>query len=295
VSKIFSLASDWGPSPRNLVSALNDEPEWEDGLSEDIDTAAALLAQNPARALSDVTALIHESTTSPVLWLRPRDKIKKRGKFDVYVPDATKIADAVRCALETRHSAELAHHFDMISHNACSNSFAGYVFQSSVHTMITSSPMTFTWYALDGSPKDVLTVTPDRIISGQKELSTTTLPFYYRPVLTNYPGIDSALCTGGTIYAIQATLSAKHISAVDGLQKLHDELQPDHQLPTTSWCLLFASPNQEVGSHLARTQSEEILNDSKWGTIKIGYFTPPCVQEFQMAYWYVTVSIDCIT
>jgi len=86
--------------------------------------------------------------------------IVKWGKFDVYVPDATKIANTVCYALQIKHSAELAHHFDMISYNACLYNFTDYVFESLVHTIIISSPKTFIWYASDDSLKNVSIVAP---------------------------------------------------------------------------------------------------------------------------------------
>jgi len=110
----------------------------------------------------------------------------------MYVPDTTKIANTVCYALQIKHSAELAHYFDMISHNTCSHSFADYVFESLIHTMIISSLKTFIWYDSDDSLKDVSTVAPSQIISSQKKLSKVTFSFYYWPALTNYPEMDSA-------------------------------------------------------------------------------------------------------
>lgn len=281
MSKMLHLSSEWGPSSRHLVQALNTDPEsWENAMYLAIDTAADQLGEDPLQVLTSVTTLTHESTASPVLWVRPRNKVNNRQNFDAFIPDATRLSEAVHGALRRRTAVELASYFNIVSRNSKSRSLAGYIFESLVHSAITSS-QPFAWYALDGSSETVTpTVTPEEVISGREHLKTTVTPFYFQPGLANYPGIDSALCTSETVIAIQATVSSKHTSALGGLRKLHSELPVVLRHQKENWCLLFAVQTTEQGRLLTESQREAVEEDSEWKNIKIGYFRPPHMQEF---------------
>jgi hypothetical protein len=84
----------------------------------------------------------YESTVSPLLWVRPQNKVENWMDFDTYVPEATRIAAAVHEALGKRRSAvelELAHYFHIISHNPQLRSIADYLFKSVMHSTMTSA------------------------------------------------------------------------------------------------------------------------------------------------------------
>lgn len=68
-------------------------------VSRCINEASDKLATYPLQVLTSIISLAHESTTSSVLWVRPQNKVENWADFDTYVPDATKIAEAVREAL----------------------------------------------------------------------------------------------------------------------------------------------------------------------------------------------------
>lgn len=101
--------------------------------------------------------------------------------------------------------------------------------------------------------------------------------FYWKPSVTNYPGVDGVLGdTRGNIYAVQATVANDHTSPVEGLRKLWRDARGLRS--ANAWHVVVVADTQEtMVGNVAKFSAD--MADKTFGRNKITMKVWGCVLE----------------
>jgi hypothetical protein len=194
-------------------------------------------------SISQVESLdISRDVPSNVIWTRPSGKDRRLPL--AWIPSAY-IATQILQHLTQRDGHTQAAFFARMSGHPWSRSAAGWMFETWVHgTLMSATEVTCNWtHRPPGfSHPSVIPATTRENIRNLKQDAIPEKPFYWRPPGSNFPGIDAVLYVGGTVYAVQATISSRHRSAEPGLVKIFEQLRASFK--KCPLCLLFVTATE---------------------------------------------------
>ncbi|KAF9242008.1 hypothetical protein BU15DRAFT_44449 [Melanogaster broomeanus] len=267
IERMVHLANEWGPSPRQLLEIGNDE-EMEHSFQRHINASASDFVSNAGQVISSLSLLdfpLGKTGPSSLIFIRPRRDGPERVfrmECEVYVPTTTILHFITRALLKQDAHIRLQF-FSATGSHASMRSAAGYVFEQWVHTrFISGDNVNCTWLNADPSNSDSLPptlATTPQLISTNTELRSHPPPFYWRPVSSNFPGIDGLLCCRDDVYAIQCTISEKHRSPLKGLRTFQKIIGKRRGL---SWRVLFVGESKSQATaaakaHITLTEGEK--------------------------------------
>ena len=115
------------------------------------------------------------------------------------------------------------------------------------------------------------TLLPENLIEGTVDVlreRPLDQPFYWKSSTSNFPGIDSVLYDGNSIFAIQSAISATHRSAGTGLDQISTCLPAAFR--EREWHLVHVTPHVSTAHELMR---EALSLPSTWSKVHIGACT----------------------
>ncbi|KAF9242372.1 hypothetical protein BU15DRAFT_60492 [Melanogaster broomeanus] len=258
VDRMRHLAHQWGPSPRYLLSIFNGKRS-EPAFQQYIDAAASYFVSNSRQVIISLLLLnlsLAQADLSSLIFTRP--KRDESGNFlrmqcEVYVPTA-RFTHAIARALLKRDAPTRSQFFSATNEHASMRGTASYIFEQWVHACFLSGVnVDCTWLNADSSnakslPRTLATTRPSQLISTDTELETQNPPFYWRPVSSNFPGIDGLLRRGDDVYAIQCSMFKRHQSPLEGLRMLQEIIGKHRGL---SWRVIFVGPSKSQATEAA--------------------------------------------
>lgn len=246
--------------------------ENEAHLMEDVQTGAALLAEQPTLFRSPEDLPVR--TTSSLVFVRP-DKTNSRTRrlFHPYIPTRY-LMELFAKALQAGDTAQHHSFFRVMSSHPLSRSTAGWLFEGWIHSRFRQPKrIDITWK--DNTSTSITSVVPIQSgVAGVNELKKMQpgSPFYWQPAASNYPSIDGIYYDGDTMYLLQATIAVTHSLTDTGFLKVHADVCAGLKSSATPWRLVFVGDNEATVNTILASADIRSL-PQRWHNVAIGACT----------------------
>jgi hypothetical protein len=286
--EVFRLAERYGPAPRTIGDAIDDEP----AVNDEVNTAVSKLTPEIVTTMMNQDAEI--ASPSAVAWVRPSpgDTVL-RDEHQVYIPTQY-IASKLAAHLYGQEQAERLKFLKSTSAIAsgAGRAFAGSLFEAEVHAFFrrggafeckwrpkpaaaypkATRAKTKTSSNLPTLPYEIMKSTEERVVyydlddiklhcSVHSKLEDVP-DFYWQPTSPTFPSIDCVLYTQSIIFVIQATIAWKHGRIIqrgkpkEGWRQLEPRLQPLIALGARVACLYLVD-SEDKGATLCDGDPEK--------------------------------------
>ncbi|KAF8344470.1 hypothetical protein F5887DRAFT_971403 [Amanita rubescens] len=254
------LFEKYGPSPRIIIYILIKKTK-EDDYQAEVEQAAATLANEFPIVFPRLESLDFgaDETSSKIFTVRPNTTSRGKHALSIQTPFLCRIF-----GLAMAHQAAAQQHtfFRMLSSHPTFRDAAGWLFEHYAHNRLSEPTReSLKAHSRDGKAHDI--PVPAKIIAGSTALARIQPPcdFYWRPVKPNFKGVDAIIRDGNDVWALQYSISAKHIAATDGLIEIREGMNHKRNV---KWHLVM------IGSDLTNAMElrdhQELGDDWKWST-----------------------------
>ena len=205
IERGLALFDLYGSNVRIIIEIL-DEPSLEATYHNQIQSAAAKIARDFSTTFQELLILDFSSkdVSSKIFMLRPKDLVSRLPAL--IIPTAFLLESF---ALALCRSAEAQQHsvLAMLNSHPTLRSPAGWMFENMAHVIIADSKRP-RLKIYNMARKEYTIPAPEEMISGNSALrgiKREFRPFYWRPLESNYEGVDSVLRCGNHVWALQYT------------------------------------------------------------------------------------------
>ncbi|RDB29134.1 hypothetical protein Hypma_016026 [Hypsizygus marmoreus] len=246
VSDGIRLARKWGPCTKTVLDILSNTMTEERHIRE-VAAAASDIAQDVVQSFRAIELLDFSGPNvalSSIFFVRPI--YSGRDSSVVFIPTLD-IAKVFSQALIYASHATQNMVLTRMSRHASLRTAADWIFENFMHARLSASSKPIQAFDCNGVSHELPSASSIHPVFSES-LSSTVLPFYWRPSASEVPGIDAVICDHNGVYALQAstTSTPKHADASTGLQKIYDGLHPTmRQKPMH---LVFVSPSSETAN-----------------------------------------------
>ncbi|OCH88543.1 hypothetical protein OBBRIDRAFT_836536 [Obba rivulosa] len=232
-----------------------------------LESTAKKIALSLEQSLICVGALdfAGEGTISSLIFVRA-SPMSRRSTPQVFIP-TTELNRILARAMSELTAAEQAEFFERLLSPRAGKTLAGWLYEEYVHAQLLTRDAVTDIRGCDVEGRSyVLPIANDSISATLQELGLAKPPFYWRPGVSNFPGIDSLIRTDNTIWAIQATIARHPVAVTEGLDKVAAVLGKK----VKAWNVVVVSPTWEIANAARDSQlKSDKWTQSKWSAVPI--------------------------
>ncbi|KAI0696939.1 hypothetical protein BC835DRAFT_831801 [Cytidiella melzeri] len=160
---------------------------------------------------------------TPLIFVRPESK-EARAVCKGYIP-TTHLVTILANALIDKQTAQQNLAFSHMSRHAATRSAAGWIFENFMHVRLTTVYKPISCVDRNDRVTNIVIPTTENFVTGTlDQLNSSTLPCYWRPGTSGFPGIDSVIRTRDELWVFRATVGRHRGTANEGLTCLSQHL-----------------------------------------------------------------------
>jgi hypothetical protein len=253
----LQLARLYGPCIRTIMHCREENQEAAHR-DETIRRAGDLVRDDHTILWSLRSLDFTHATPSALVMVRPKSPTE-RYLHALYV--ASVWVNCVLCAALMKAPNDQQHlFFSNMSGHPATASVAEHVFENIMHAHLTLEAGTAAGFDAQQQPCAIPT-TPNLISGSFKALQSAVAPFYWRPGVGRFSGIDSVLGFDDDVWVFQSTVGDTSSSAVDGLEAL---AQAIGRPPGRRWRLVVVGPTQDMAGSVRAGLEIELREYPQW-------------------------------